>query len=43
LTFGNVVFKTIIKEFVDRWEEVIQVAKEGRDAAYAAKLDLSVL
>jgi hypothetical protein len=40
LTFGNVVFKTITEEIVDRMVEDMQRAKEGRDAAYAARLDM---
>jgi hypothetical protein len=40
LPFGNVVFRTITKEMMDRWEEDMQGAKEGHDAAYAAKLDM---
>jgi hypothetical protein len=40
LTFGNVVFKTITEEIVDRMVEDMQGAKEGRDAAYAAQLDM---
>lgn len=40
LTFGNVVFKTITEELVDRMVEDMQGAKEGRDATYAAQLDM---
>ncbi len=40
LTFGNVVFKTITEEIMDRMEEDMQGFKEGRDAAYAAQLDM---
>lgn len=40
LTFGNVIFKTITEELVDRMVEDMQGAKEGRDAAYAAQLDM---
>ena len=39
LTFGNVVFKTITEEIMDRMVEDVQGAKEGQDATYAAKLD----
>ena len=42
LTFGNVVFKTITEEIVVRWEEDMQAAKEGRDAAYAAQIDMYI-
>lgn len=40
LTFGNVVFKTITEELMDRMVEDMKRAKEGRDAAYAARLDM---
>jgi hypothetical protein len=39
LTFGNVVFKTITEEIMDRMVEDMQGAKEGQDATHAAKLD----
>lgn len=39
LPFGTVVFRTISKEVMDRWEEDWQEAKQGRDAEYAAQVD----
>jgi hypothetical protein len=40
LTFGNVVFKTITEDIMDRMVGDMQGAKEGQDAAYAANLDM---
>jgi hypothetical protein len=40
LTFGNVVFKTITEETMDRMAEDLQGAKEGQDATYAVQLDM---
>src|SRR5215218_6155778 len=42
LTFGNVVFKTITKEIMEQMVEDMQGAKEDRDAAYAARLDMDL-
>lgn len=42
LTFGNIVFKTISEDMLDRCEEDMQGAKEGRDATYAAKMDMYI-
>jgi len=39
LTFGNVVFRTITKELMDRWWEQWQEATRGRGAEYAAKVE----
>jgi hypothetical protein len=39
LTFGNVVFRTITKELIDRWWEQWQGATRGRGAEYAAKIE----
>jgi hypothetical protein len=40
LPFGNVVFRTITEDLVDKMVEDVQGAKEGRDATYAAQLDM---
>jgi hypothetical protein len=40
LTFGNVVSKAITEEIVEQMVDDMQGAKEGRDAAYAAQLDM---
>lgn len=40
LPFGNVVFRTITEDLVDKMVEDLQGAKEGRDATYAAQLDM---
>ena len=40
LRFGNVVFKTITEEIIDRMVEDMQSSKEGREAEYAAQLDV---
>ena len=40
LRFGNVIFKTITEEIIDRMVEEMQGSKEGRDAEYAAQLDM---
>jgi hypothetical protein len=40
LPFGNVVFRTITEETVDKMVEDVQGAKEDRDATYAAQLDM---
>jgi len=42
LPFGNVVFKSISKDMLDRLEEDLQKNKEGRDEEYAAQLDHSI-
>jgi len=42
LTFGNVVFKTITKEIMEQMVEDMQGAKEDRNAAYAARLDMDL-
>ena len=42
LPFGNVVFKTITSELMDKLVEDAQKAKEGRDPTYAAQLDMSM-
>lgn len=39
LPFGNVVFRTITEEMMDRLAEDLQRAKEGRDEEYAAQVD----
>jgi hypothetical protein len=40
LVFGDVVFKTITEEFMDRLAQDIEKSKEGHDASYAAKMDM---
>ena len=40
LRFGNLIFKTITEEIIDRMVEEMQGSKEGRDAEYAAQLDM---
>ena len=40
LPFGNVVFRTITEDLMDKMVEDVQGAKEGRDATYAAQLDM---
>ena len=40
LPFGNVVFRTVTEDLVDKMVEDMQGAKEGRDATYAAQLDM---
>lgn len=42
LRFGNVIFKTITEQIIDRIVEDAQGSKEGQDAEYAARLDLSL-
>jgi hypothetical protein len=39
LRFGNVIFKTITEEIIDRMVEDMQSSKEGREAEYAERLD----
>ena len=39
LTFGNVVFRTITEELMDRWWELWQEATRGRGVEYAAKIE----
>lgn len=42
MPFGNVVFRTITEEMLDRREEDLQGAKEGRGEEDAAQLDYHI-
>lgn len=42
LSFGNVVFRTITEDLMDKMVEDVQGAKEGRDATYAAQFDMRI-
>lgn len=40
--FGNVVFKTITEDLMDRMAQDLEEAKEGHDASYAAQMDMYI-